>query len=283
MSKPKPDSETIRDYARAAYEGSKQYYEYLEAHAIPVLKSVLNRSPYEEAMTLLYYRSHLLMRGLTRLDHVEDFQSVRSIARSLFELVLDMKLLQHDPTLLTKFSSYPTVERIRTAIRVADFVAAHPSADRAKRYRYQISLAGDAAEIKKCEDILQEVYGITTTISTDRARRFPKTWSQMDVRTQGARLGIDEEEKYIAVYAIDSWFIHGGLTGVAGISQDGLANVYGRGHLLAQKSYHGATFVIAKELKLFDAQADLWSKLNELESLSATLLDSLVSRRAAAH
>jgi len=254
LSKPGPDSETIKGYARAAYQGTLHYYEFVQAHVIPVLQSRLNRSEYEESLVGAYYRSHLLMRSLVKLDDFDDFQAVRSIARSLFELLLDMKLLQLDPTLIARFSSYSTIERMRSAIRVADFVAKHPSPDRAKRYRHQINLAGDTAEIKKCEATLLKVYGITTAIGTERAAKFPKTWSKMDVRTQAAKISVEDEEKYIAVYPIDSWFVHGGLVGIAGISQDGLVNAYGRGQLLAQKSCHESTFIIGKTFKLvFDS------------------------------
>jgi len=74
------------------------------------------------------------MRSLVRLDHFDDFQAARSLARSMFELLLDMRSLQRDPALSKRYSSFPKIERMRTAIRIADFVAAHSSTGRNTKY-----------------------------------------------------------------------------------------------------------------------------------------------------
>ena len=130
----KLDSETIRKYALAAYQGTKHCYQYLQDHVISVLQSLLTRTEYEESLVGTYYRSHLLMRSLVRLDHFDDFQAARSLARSMFELLLDMRSLQRDPALSKRYSSFPKIERMRTAIRIADFVAAHSSTGRNTKY-----------------------------------------------------------------------------------------------------------------------------------------------------
>jgi len=273
VTKPKPDSETIRKYALAAYQGTQRSYQYLQDHVIPVLQSMLSRTEYEESLVGAYYRSHLLMRSLVKLDHPDDFQAVRSLARSMFELLLDMKSLQRDPALSKRYSSFPMIERMRTAIQVADFVAAHLSTALNTKYKHQIALAGDTNTLQECEDTLRDVFGITTNISADRARRFPKSWSRSDIKTQATRSGLEDEENYVAEYPVGSWFVHGGFVGMQGITFDGFVNAYGRGHLLAQKSCHGSTFIIGKELKLFDAQIDLWTNLKELQSLPGKLFN----------
>jgi hypothetical protein len=269
----------FEQYAKATYEGTKQYHQFITDYVIPVIESVLIRTEYEEALTAVYYQSHLLLRSLAKLDRSHDFQAVRSIARSMYELLLDMKTLEHDPTLSKRFFAFPTIERTKTAIRVADFVAKNATPARQKKYKHEIRLAGDGARIKECEDLLLNVYGIKTDIGTERTKRFPKSWTTSDVRAKAAKLGIDVELTYLAGYSIASWFVHGGFAGISGISHEGLTNVYGLGHHLAQGSCHSSTFIIAKALKLFDAQPDLWANLKALESYSSELFHTFMSQR----
>jgi hypothetical protein len=261
----KMDSERFREYARAAYRGTEALYQFIQDRILPLLQHAIGRSEYEEALVGLYYRSHLLLRSLVKLDGFDDVQAVRSIARTLFELLLDMKTLQREPILAKRFAAFATVERMRTAIRVADFASRHPMAHRRNRFKHQIALATDPARIKQCEDMLLNVYGIRTDILSDRDRKFPKSWSKMDVRAQASKVGDREEETYLSKYCINSWFIHGGFAGLEGISEEGLINAYGLGHLLSQESCHDSTRIIGKELRLFDAQTNLSSDLESIK------------------
>jgi hypothetical protein len=75
------------------------------------------------------------MRSLTKLDEAPDFQVVRSVARSMFELLLDMKILRSNRSLSARFTHHPRIDRMRTAIRVREFVAKNPTPDRKKKRR----------------------------------------------------------------------------------------------------------------------------------------------------
>jgi hypothetical protein len=276
MSTQKYSSDEFKAASHAAYQGTKRYYEYVQDHVIPVIQNSMSKSEYENSMVGLYYRLHLLARSLVKLDSADTFQAVRSIARSMFELLLDIKTLAINQSLSRMFAAYPMIERTRTAIRVADFVAANPSPERNKKYKHQITLASDPAHIAKCEDILLNVFGITTNIGVDRTRKFPKSWSKRDVRTQASMLGIAEEESYIADYSIDSWFVHGGFAGIENISEDGLVNVYCRGQLLAQKTYHESTFLISQKMHLFDALSSLWADMKQLQTFSNEQFNNII-------
>jgi hypothetical protein len=260
--------EQLVEAAKTAYAGTKQYYDYADKHVIPVLVSQLGLSQYEHALISVYYRLHLLMQTLTRLDSYHDFQVVRATARSMFELTLDVRTLKMNPQLAVRFFSFPKIERMRTALRVADFVSLHPGPEMAERYKYQLRLAADVQAIADCEAMLLADFGIQTCIATDGAKKFPKSWVHMPVRTQAAALGVEVEARYLADYSIASWFVHGGFAGMESISLDGFVVVYLRGQWLAVKSFHDATFVVAQELRLFDAQPELWTHIKYLEQLS---------------
>lgn len=261
-------SDHVAEAANAAYEGTKRYYEYANEHVIPILVSVMAPSQYEHSLLGVYYRLHLLMRSVAKLDSYDDFQVVRATARSMFELMLDIRTLKMTPSLAARFFSFPMIERMRTAIQVADFVALHARPEMRDRYKNQIQHAKDVTAIANCEAALLADFDIHTSIAIDRVRKFPKSWVKKSVRNQAAAIGVETEASYLADYSIASWFVHGGFAGMESISRDGFVAVYLRGHRLAVKSYHEATFVVSQELKLFDAQSHLWTHMKYLENLS---------------
>ena len=77
----------------------------------------------------IFFRTHALACSLTRLNNKVDFNAVAVIARTIFELLLDIKLLaapkvkQKD---LDRFISFPDVDRYRKANRIVDLQKLYP-------------------------------------------------------------------------------------------------------------------------------------------------------------
>ena len=54
-------------------------------------------------------------------------------------------------------------------------------------------------------------------------------------------------------------------------------NAYLRGQRLAVESYHEATFIVAKELKLFEGKETLSTQLNQLEQVSNNIFNQYMA------
>jgi hypothetical protein len=246
------DLATVRRALWAASEGTKRYYQYVHINVEPVLQGLDASTTYISVLIDLYMRIHLFMRSLTKLDEAPDFQVVRSIARSMFEVLLDIKALQANPSLSERLSHHPRIERMRTAIKVRDFVAKNRTPEREEKYKLQIALANNTDEIHECQRILRDIFGKTTDISVDGARHLPLTWSQTNVREHARVSSIDDELDYLAGYSKDSWFVHGGLAGIANVPELALVNACCKGHLKSQATYHAGNCIISTELGLSD-------------------------------
>lgn len=251
----------------------------LQSRVVSVLETILARTDHEESLIAVFYRLHLMMRTLAKLSHPEDFQTVRSTARSLYELFLDLQLLASDNSLAEKYWGFVDVERMRSALLIADFVAKNPTPELTRVHRAAISLATNVDKVAECEGLLKRAWGITTDIGLDRTKKFPRSWSQKSVRGSAEGLGVGFIEEYITEYPISSWFTHGGFAGIGGMSRQHLINSFGRGHHLAQDSYRKATLVLANYFRLFDAVPDLGKCVQDLEGIQGEMFDASLRRK----
>jgi hypothetical protein len=270
--------EATEAYAETAHQLTVKYHDAVQNKVVPVVESILERTDYEESLIALFYRSHLLMRTLAKLNQSEDFQTVRSTARSLYELLLDLTHLASDSSLAERYWAFVDVERMRSAILITDFVAKNPNPERTRSYRAPISLATNAHRIAECEVFLKRTWDISTNIDVERTKKFPKSWSHKSVRNLAESLGGGFIEAYFAEYPVSSWFTHGGFAGISGMSRSHIINSFGRGHFLAQDSYLKTIFVLADKFRLFDAVPDLGKCLRDLEGIQGEMLVASMSR-----
>ena len=94
---------------------------------IPQLKALLVPNPQEIALRDIYFKMHLLLGSAVTMNRLDHFQSVAALTRSLFELLLDMKIIAADKIgdAVKRYNEFPEIERYRRAQQLIAFDAQH--------------------------------------------------------------------------------------------------------------------------------------------------------------
>src|SRR6202795_4961461 len=81
----------------------------------------------ETCFVAIYYRTAGLIESFRRLDNTQHFQAAAMLARSLFELAVDIKLAEKLPGGFVKMVFFVEVEKLRRARQMIEFVKANPN------------------------------------------------------------------------------------------------------------------------------------------------------------
>ncbi len=120
---------TAHELISLYHDGLKEAVDFVQSQVMGTLRGQLNLSQQESAVMGTFMRIHALACSLLRLNKKVDFNAVASIARIVFELLIDMKMLtspevtQQD---LDRFSSFAEVDRFRKAVKIIELQKKHP-------------------------------------------------------------------------------------------------------------------------------------------------------------
>jgi hypothetical protein len=78
-------------------------------------------SSHDRCLIGLYCRGQENVASLLALEGVRDFRAIARITRSLFELVVEMKLIERIPDAILKIETFSRKERLRCAQRIVAF------------------------------------------------------------------------------------------------------------------------------------------------------------------
>src|ERR1700730_8320415 len=82
----------------AYFDGTKHMHNFSHEVMIPQLKALLGPTAQEVALRDIYFKMYLFLRSAITMNRLVHFQSVAGLTRSLFELLLDIKILATDKT-----------------------------------------------------------------------------------------------------------------------------------------------------------------------------------------
>lgn len=151
---------TPRIFANATFEGVRALRVFHELNLRGVLQGLLAATEREQAVLRLYYRLAAYLASVHRLDRPIHFQSIAAAARSIFELALDLALLDADATTesVDRMAAFTRVERYRVAKRLVDFYANHalpPDFSITEQRR----VCADATETAAVEGLIVQYWG----------------------------------------------------------------------------------------------------------------------------
>ncbi|MBX3439982.1 MAG: hypothetical protein KF861_21000, partial [Planctomycetaceae bacterium] len=118
------------EQAAAFVKGTQSLNTFIEHTVYPVVGGQVGMSETEQALAATFCRISLLLRSLAKLDDPAHFQLANSAARTVFELVLDLKALTTDRSLASKFFAFSRVAKFRKAEQLVNFLNNNPSIDR---------------------------------------------------------------------------------------------------------------------------------------------------------
>lgn len=194
-----PDSAT---WPERVYTVLKSLNEYDKKEINGVLASVgaLANTNRDTCFLGIYRRGKANVESLLSLRHVKDFQAIAMLARSIFELTVDMKLIDVVPDAAEKITAFTDVARLKTAEKIAAFKTKHPNARVDVSVHTQF-IAGNKARI---DAMRNRVWNGKTV----------EHWSGMKLRERATLLKDPFEETYEVSYPQLSWYTHSaGLTG----------------------------------------------------------------------
>jgi hypothetical protein len=234
-----------------------------------VVAGQLGKSDRENRVYGLYLRARANVQSLLALKQAMDFQAIVMLARNLFELSVDVKLLDVVPDAVDKFAVFAEVEKLRAAEKIVAFKAKH-SGSKVDTTIVAGFIANQKASI--------EAQRIALWPETKQTKRHPKGkplthWSGMNLKERTAKLGHPFDEVYEAKYPQMSWYTHSaGATGfdLKRETYPLLAGVYFE---LAAMCYMVLLTSVIEEFKLTAADEKIKNKMRYAQMIPFTDTD----------
>lgn len=242
---------TTHELLSSYYDGLKEAVDFVQSRIIGTLNGQLNLSKQEQSVLGIFFRIHALTCSLIRLNHKIDFNAVAIIARTIFELLLDIKMLsattirQQD---LDRFISFPDVDRFRKASKIVSLQKQHP-------YLADNSLLNSAKRKEfveapgKCDTIKAKVEELWGRNKKGKLI-WPDNWSGSSIRKQAEYFGPVYEQEYLEIYSLLSSYTHGGSSAYFGLSGQALESVYGISLEYARKMYIESLIICSEMFNL---------------------------------
>ena len=237
----------IRTRVEAFYKGTDAVSKFAESVMIPLLTGQINLSDKERAIVGTYHRMYAWARSLVAMNSRIHFQGAAAAARSLFELLLDIKALATDETgeLVERFHAFPEVERFRVAEKLVSFCDNHPN-DMNPDDSHQRAFVSKPGKRQTVHQDIVKYWGTTRKGKPNR----PEHWTGLKTPQRAHELGSEYEKLYVEAYPLLSWYIHSGSTGYAGLNTEAIEACFGWSHSIAQRAFLEATLVCAQEMKI---------------------------------
>ncbi len=184
-----------------------------------------------------YYRTFASVESILALNHVKHIQGIASAARGLFEIAVDVALIDQIPQGAEKILALIDVEKLRSAQAIIEFKAANPTA-LVDVTTFQEFVRLEGARVISLRDSLWP------------NRPDVQHWSLLRMQKRVEMLGQPYNELYAVEYPRLSWYIHSGLTGFANLQKESFELMAGIAFTIAVKSYMAIMSAIIEEFRL---------------------------------
>jgi hypothetical protein len=201
----------------------------------------------ENYFMLNYNRAVLSVELLLTLRYFKDFQVVAMIARSLFEIAVEMWMISKDKDAAEKITVFTEYEKLRSAKKIVKFGVTDPQ------------------KASLMSVYIQYIAQNEARIDAERVRIWNKDkvghWTLKDMSARCGFLGSEFDELYSVYYAQLSWYIHSGVVGVANVDMDALSHLSGIAFQIVVKCYSLILEAIINCFQMYDADDKLKKKI----------------------
>ncbi len=208
-----------------------------------VISAIIKPSDRENCFLATYYRTAGNIDSLLALNSPKHFQAAAMLARSLFELAVDIKLIDKIPGSSLKMIFFVEIEKLRSARKIIDFAKSNPGRT------FDISLQTEF--VAKNEARIEHNQKTLWPLRKPKAKPSDlKHWSGKNLSQRAALLGDPFDEMYNSQYPRLSWYVHSGLTGVLNLPSDFFPMVHGYALSLCISCYSQILESVIHELKI---------------------------------
>jgi hypothetical protein len=229
-----------------------------------VVAGLLAATDRDKCFVGLYYRGKANIESLLSLKNVKDVQAIAMVARCLFELAVDIKLIDVIPDAVQKIVAFSDVERLRAARKIVKFKIANPTAS-VNSSVHALFVTNNASRI-----------------DAERNALWPGVkkvdhWSGLRLSERAALLKAPFEEVYELKFPQLSWYTHSaGLTGFVNLEASTFNLLSASQFELAGKFYILLLTAVIDEFGLGKADARIKDKLKLAQVLPFTDTDDQV-------
>jgi hypothetical protein len=221
-----------------------------------VIDTLLSTSDRERCFIASYYRAAGNVTTLLELKHPKHFQAIAMLARNLFELAVDIKLIDIIPDGPTKIREFTDVEKLRCARKILNFKAANPGST-VDTTIYSSFVANNGSRIDAGRAILWP-------------NGIPSHWSGLKLHKRVALLNSPFREIYEVKYPMLSWYVHSGITGVVNLNAETFTVLCALALKLAADAYWELLLTIIREFRIGKADEKIEGKLKAAQVLPFT-------------
>jgi hypothetical protein len=181
--------------ANKFYHLLKSYNNFDQVEILGVIQSQLSTTPEEQCFIGTYFRAKRNAESILDLKHEKHFQAAAMLARGIFELAVDIKMLNIIPGCALKMLAFNEVEKLRCARKVISYQTALPDAD-VDTAIFQAYIDTNATRI----DALRE------NIWPKMADR--QHWTGLRLAERVSQAGASMGKIYEVNYPRLSWYVH---------------------------------------------------------------------------
>ncbi len=216
----------------------------------PAVATKQNHPPREFAITSTYLRSLAQVRTLIELSTAHHFQAIAMGARALFELAVEIPLLDKVDAGPEKHRLFSDLERLRTARQIVAFHATGKVTNPLTSVHAQAAFIANHA----------------ARVDSEAKRMWPENpqpnhWSAMKLPKRVVVVGCPFDEIFNLNYAELSWYTHPGVGAVAALDAKIYPLVCGNAFDVALRCYVETLNAMIDELGLRDRDPLIDKKL----------------------
>jgi hypothetical protein len=239
------DPKTIAEQLHAML---KSVSEFDEIEVRPLVSGLILPDERAQCFSAIYHRAAANVASLLRLNNRQDFQAIAMVTRSMFELAVDIRLINIILDAVPKVLAFSEVEKLRCARKIVQFKADHPNASIDPTV-YSSYIAAEGARIDANKTTLW--HGLSRV----------EHWSGKKLPDRVNLLGAPFEELYAVEYPRLSWYVHSGLTGVSGLRADSYYALCGVALKSSTDSYEQILLAIIDEYRIGRADDSIRQKI----------------------
>lgn len=245
------------------YTEVKSLHEFDKLEVRCVVDTLLSKTEEETCYLATYIRTISNVESLLALKGSKDVQAIAMISRALFELAVDLRLLEATPAGWIRMIAHSDVQKLRVAKRIIEFKNANPDV-RTDLSVYQKHIDQNSTRVAALQK------SIWPNIKS------PKHWSGMNLADRCTALKSPFDQIYAEDYARLSWYVHPGLAGITHVPHAAFIHVCGYAYHLSARAYEQALLTVIRIFKLSKGNRDIENRLDAAMKFPFTDTDEQV-------
>lgn len=219
-----------------------------------IIKSQFRPTLRERYLTVNYHRAAFNVEMMLAIKDTKQFQTLSLLARTIFELAVEMKSINLDPDAAQKIELFSKVELLKSARRIDAFKRDHPDAP----FHHE---AQEKFITKFGQKIDAEKAAMWPPSAVNGCKPKVNHWTLKNVLQRATDLGAPFDRIYHVHYAQLSWMTHSGVVSPLNLTTEWVTSFVGIVYSIAIDSYVEILEILVDEFKLYTTNEHLKEKI----------------------